>query len=55
LFPVCHYWAKCINLGVSDYCCHDYWGQAHLNWSMCLIMADRKQGAGWNSGSFEAG
>jgi len=20
-----------INSGVSDYCCHDYWGQAHLN------------------------
>jgi len=23
--------AKLINSGVSDYCCHDYWGQAHLN------------------------
>jgi len=20
-----------INSGVSDYCCHDYWGQAHLD------------------------
>jgi len=23
--------AKLINSGVSDYCCHDYWGQVHLN------------------------
>jgi len=30
-FPVCHYWTNLINSGVSDYCCHDYWGQAHLN------------------------
>jgi len=20
-----------MNSGVSDYCCHDYWGQVHLN------------------------
>jgi len=34
---------KLINPGVSDYCCCDYWGQAHLDWLVCPIMADRKQ------------
>jgi len=26
LVSCCHYWAKLINSGVSDYCCCDYWG-----------------------------
>jgi len=51
LFPVCHYWTNLINSGVPDYCCCDYWGQTQLDWSVCPIMENRKQGAGCSSGS----
>jgi len=54
LFHVCHYWTNwliqvCLTLVVTTTIIRHTW----IN-QVCAIMADRKQGAGWSSGSSAA-